>query len=482
MAATSMSEDHVVRIADAVRRGDPQTIVEALGVSTGTAPAEPLDPFAVARAALSALGDLIGESTVDAGHWSYAIALMAAGMAPARRTQCHRELHAIARKMPAEHIEWLTSSASPQARVGANILAGLCSEVIDASICTSQDTAGEEPPPWPEPVADVPLGTRSTEQRVAVLWVSMLGQSIDKQREIAERIREIDQATLRELVRTAVGGPSLDQRLSGLIGLGELRDEPADPLVAALGDPMPDVRIAALSAIGRRGDAGLADAVAARISDPRPDVRELAIDVVARNRQVRALPDLLNAADDPVEGVRRAARDAICSMASHDVLEQIVRALRSPATEEVARDVLVELGDAATDAVIAAIEDAAPRTRERIAEVLRATGAARRVLELLHGLDPVQRRLAAGAVVVMGGRDAAQTLLGLLEDPDHDVRARAASLLGEIADQSVTEPLGLARMREPHRDVCAAMDAALRKLATVTEGVEEEARDEERKR
>jgi HEAT repeat protein len=306
---------------------------------------------------------------------------------------------------------------------------------------------------------------RPTEAMCA-LWASLPGAPSEVQADIVGRLREINLDALRFLVRVSLQSRSRDQRIAGLTALGDLADEAIEPALEALADPAAEVRIAALRAVARRPQPGLIDDVGRRVSDPRPDVRSLAVSVLSDSHDSRGLTYLLAAAADADESVRRSARDAIRSMTCPEVIDRVVRALSAQRTEEVASSLLVELGGAATDDLLGAIESAAPRTRERIGEVLRATGAGRRIQILLCDPDPARRRCAVDGVGAMGGREAPQTLLAMLDDPEPGVRALAGELLGELGDASVTEELAFARVREPDRGVAEVLGEALRRLTT----------------
>jgi HEAT repeat protein len=424
---------------------------------------------------------------------------MVAGITPAVRSACGAELHSLAGCLSADEIDGLTGAPSPQVRIGARLLGNLRTNI------TTNTPTGEEPPPWPGDVrvSDVesqvildggtlreaeiaaaaladanPDAARSATnvlaalrpvEAVCSLWASLPCASPAAQREILRCLREIDADALRLLAAISMRSRSHEQRVAGLTALGELADEPVEPAVLALADPVVKVRMAALRTVARRPQPELLEAVGRRVSDPRPDVRCLAVCVLRDSGDSRAIDYLVSSAADSDESVRRLARAAIRSLASTEVVNRIVRALSTPSSEETAHELLVELGPVATDDLLVAIDTAPHRVRELIGDVLRATGAGRRIQQLLIDPDPLRRLIAVEGVGAMRGREAARTLLRLLEDPEPALRARAGELLGELRDLSVTEELAFARVRE-------VLGGALRRL-TVGDDVSSDVED-----
>jgi HEAT repeat protein len=66
----------------------------------------------------------------------------------------------------------------------------------------------------------------------------------------------------------------------------------------------------------------------------------------------------------------------------------------------------------------------------------------------------------------MGAEGAVPALIRRLQDPDPTVRARAAEILGDLGDARALEPLKRAFVSDPDMDVVAAIEPALRGLAT----------------
>jgi HEAT repeat protein len=206
------------------------------------------------------------------------------------------------------------------------------------------------------------------------------------------------------------------------------------------------------------------DAVGRRLLDPSPDVRGLAVAVLGKEQNPSTAPLLIGAAADPDESVRAAATEAIRSMASPEVIDQILRVLPNPATEEVACNLLGSLGEEATDALIGSAAGAAPRTRDLIGGILRRAQAGPTVSRMLCDPEPRRRRLAAEAAVAMSGKGALSKLVSLLVDPEPDVRRRTVELIGDLDDAAAADELAAARAREPDPRVIDAIDASIRRI------------------
>jgi HEAT repeat protein len=301
-------------------------------------------------------------------------------------------------------------------------------------------------------------------EAIALLWTALACAKPEVQHYVVRRIHDIDATALRFNIRLALRGPGCEQRIAGLVALGELDDEPITPLVESLSDTNVDVRLTALRSLSRRPNDDAMEAIGRRLLDPIADVRGLAVAILGQEQNPSAASLLIDAAGDPDESVRTAAVEAIRSMASPEVIDRILQALGNPASEEVASNLLAELGEDATDALIRSISWAAPRTRDLIGEVLSRTKAAPTITKLLCDPEPQRRRVAAEAAVSMSGKRAMPQLLPLLVDPESDVRRRAVELIGGLEDATAIDELRVARTREPDPRVIDAIDASLRRM------------------
>lgn len=296
--------------------------------------------------------------------------------------------------------------------------------------------------------ADVLSTMLPPEAAVGVLWHALPHLSERLQEEILGRLHEIGPATLELLARVAVAGPDVEARSVALVALTGSHADRMDALVAALADPAPAVRRAALRSLARRWDPRAFDAVAVCCTDPRPDVRAWAVALLHAARDDRALPHLLAAAADPVDEVRRAARDAVRSMASGGAVDRIIRMLDDETSASTAEAVLADIGSAIAPRLIRWLDDLGDEGTRRAGALLRSSGAGAPIRAALRDRDAAHRRRAAQALALMRGREAVPELLELFDDPDPDVRIAAVDLIAAAGEPGAAEQLALFELRE----------------------------------
>lgn len=296
--------------------------------------------------------------------------------------------------------------------------------------------------------ADVLSAVLRPEVAVAVLWNALPGVPEHLQDRILERLRTIAPTTLDVLALVASVSSDIRGRSVALAALASSGRDQLEYLEAALRDPAPRLRRAALRSLARRWDARAFEAVAACRMDPRPDVRAWVVALLHGARDDRALPYLLAAAADPVEEVRRSARDAIRSMASGDAIDRIIRMLDDEESASTAEAVLADMGPEIVPRLVALLDDLGEEGTRRAGVLLRSskTGAALRTV--LRDRDASQRRRAAQALELMRGREAVPKLLELLDDPDPDVRIAVVDLIVGAGEPDAAEQLAVLELRE----------------------------------
>jgi len=195
------------------------------------------------------------------------------------------------------------------------------------------------------------------------------------------------------------------ERRRRAIEAGHRVDQPAAR--AALGDPDPVVRGAALGALARMGALGAAEVTAA-LADPDPGVRRRAAEAAAR-------------ATGP--GSRSALLAALRAALGDD----------NPLVAEAACWALGEAGDAASVPALASVARAHTDTRCREAAVaaLGAIGDPAGAGAVLDALDdkPTVRRRATVALAAFDGPEVEAGLRRSLADRDWQVRQAAEILL-----------------------------------------------------
>jgi HEAT repeat protein len=206
------------------------------------------------------------------------------------------------------------------------------------------------------------------------------------------------------------------------------------------------------------------DAVGERLRDPETKVRAMAVALLARIEDNRALPYLLDGIRDPSNEVREAARVALLSRSPEAVVEILLRALRYPSHRRVAADLLVDMGDLATDSLLAALPDAQPEAVRMVGDILIQSHATHKLVTELEDRDPKRRLLSVAGLGAMQAIETVDALIVRLNDPDADVRAATVKVLSEFGDPRAVQPLRRAFVHDPDMEVVALIEEALREI------------------
>jgi len=290
---------------------------------------------------------------------------------------------------------------------------------------------------------------------------------------IAAGLARFEDPDVTDLLVRALGDPAWWVRMRSVEALEQIGPAAEGPLLLALDDSDPEIRIRAAVALERRGlprnlagmiergerlaeametlvkfaGAGARELLAELLLHPSPGVRHAVVTAARRAGRRDLTEELLRAArEDGDPGLRAHAFDTL-------------RALRVSAAVPTA---LAGLGDgdervrAAAAALMGEVggPGAAAHLRARIADpepavraaAVRSLGlmrsAASADLEpLLADPDPVVREEAARAAGEAVLRPLARPLVGLLEDPAEPVRRAAADALGLLGDREAVPAL-----------------------------------------
>jgi HEAT repeat protein len=308
------------------------------------------------------------------------------------------------------------------------------------------------------------LGAIPAPEALAVLWSSLRGVSRDVQDLILGVLKDFDRGAVTLLGRQALESSLATDRVLGLRVIARLEGRSAERMLASLDDPAPEVRTEALANLLDTPDPTAVDAVGQRLRDPETKVRSMALKVLQAIEDDRVLPYLLDGARDPSREVRDAARAALLGHSSGSVVELLLRALKFPTHRRAAADLLVQLGEVATDRLLTALKGATPEMRRAIGEILVASDSVGRLMNDLSDRSPAKRLRAVEGIGAMGAIEAVDALVSRLDDPDAEVRTTTAKVLGELGDPRAIEPLKRAFIADPDMDVVAAIEPALRRL------------------
>ncbi|HEV2370233.1 MAG TPA: HEAT repeat domain-containing protein [Acidimicrobiales bacterium] len=303
---------------------------------------------------------------------------------------------------------------------------------------------------------------------IALLWSSLRTASSSAGDLMIEALTGIDRLVTTRLARHAFKSVDPVDRIIGLEVLAKLGPEALeDGLAAALADPSNEVRAAALRAVIDMQGHGSApiDDLGARLRDPDAEIRALVVEALAAIDDDRALPYLLEAMRDPVADIRTQARATMLSRPAAALADVLVRKLGDPSLRQVAAELLVELPEGATERVVAALTDADDDTRQVISSVLVAPTAFRALLARITSPHRQRRAVALDGLATVHTRESVDAVMGRLDDPDPEIRARACAALGEMGDQRAVAGLRRVMAADPDMGVVAAAEAALRILA-----------------
>lgn len=261
-----------------------------------------------------------------------------------------------------------------------------------------------------------------------------------------------------------VQGPAIERALTQLLGRRDLRGDVIEALVRHGASVVPilteqlsaeeeDVRLAAVSALGRLGDP--------RATLPLCDVlddRVLTVPVagaLARIGDHRAFEPLLELLGDSDAAVRQAAVGALNSL-GHPEMPGRVQALlgsKDAATRESAVRIAGYFGYAeCADALFRACHDPEESVRRAALENAPVLDEGRALPLLLHAMSADTPRSRASAATALGrtGGDAARTALHrALTDGDPWVRYFAARALGQHKHPDSLGPLGTVAATDP---------------------------------
>ena len=161
----------------------------------------------------------------------------------------------------------------------------------------------------------------------------------------------------------------------------------------------------------------------------------------------------------------------VCANAAEDAPldpSVLVEQLRGgqPGELRAAMNLLRRMGARAVEPLLAALEDEDPALRARAATLLGQIGDGRARVPLLMALvdeEPAVRTSAVLALARFRDREIVEAALYVLGDKDMAVRAAAAGALGELKDAAATEAL-IARLQDDEVAVQQAAAEALGKI------------------
>jgi HEAT repeat protein len=202
----------------------------------------------------------------------------------------------------------------------------------------------------------------------------------------------------------------------------------------------------------------------------RQSIRAEAARVLGIIKDERAVEALLQALKDPVYEVSFAASEALLAFADPAILDRLAAALNAPNADYrniVARMFIKKKDTRVFPYVQGQLRSPYPDVRAAGLSDLEAYGG-ERVLPIVTGMldkDP-DKHVRARAARILGdlaNPAALEPLLRALKAPEAEVRASAAAALGQLGDQRAVAPL-TALLKDPQPEVRDAAAAALRNI------------------
>jgi len=287
-----------------------------------------------------------------------------------------------------------------------------------------------------------------------------------------EALRLIPDARVVKLLRAALQSNEVAVRIAAADTLGRVGGrEAVESLTACLRSRHAEVRAAAVQALGVLGASEATGLICAMLRDKAWEVRQEAAVALGRLKNPEACDPLVTALEDSDADVREAAAMALGRLGDRRAVGPLVLALKDQvaSVRRIAAAGLslidpdwMSLPETlrAAEQLKLAIQDAEPAIRFFVAQLLINLGAL--APDTVFGLTPEDHLVSPA---VKRKRMATHIFIGLLEDPDRNVRQAAAESLGRLggerARQALTRTAG-----DADGDVAVAIQMALQALGT----------------
>jgi HEAT repeat protein/beta-lactamase regulating signal transducer with metallopeptidase domain len=241
--------------------------------------------------------------------------------------------------------------------------------------------------------------------------------------------------------------------------LEEIGKQAVEPLLKALNDTDPTVRMRVVHILGELGDARAFGPILARLSDEDAGVRQAAAWAMGENHYREAIDPLRKSLSDESPGVREMAIWALMEMEDIGSTPAFAKALKEDENVEVRRNAAYALGESkqqdTVDALIAALKDPDSEVRETAVWALGELGNPKAVpalIEMLKDPEADIREKVLWALVEIGDKGAAEHIRPLIKDENADVRENAIWALSEFED-TASAPEFMAALDDENPDV-----------------------------
>jgi len=253
---------------------------------------------------------------------------------------------------------------------------------------------------------------------------------------------------------------------TGVVARAPLGPEQAQNLIKALDHYDAPVRVAAARVIARLKVAGAGDALIKAINDSNADVRYAAMRALGAIRDQRALAALTEQFHFYKKGEGAwSALDGLAQIGASVSVPLFKERLddKDPYIRRAAMEGLGRAGDTASIEVLERNVSADESAMARMAAAFALQKLGRQYVARIVDLMAAKAMLQGEDYLVELGASTAPTIVPRLQDPDRELRAAIADVLGVVGDASTIDPLtSAARDADP-----IVANAAKRALARI---------------
>ncbi len=235
----------------------------------------------------------------------------------------------------------------------------------------------------------------------------------------------------------------------------QAEEDLADPLLNALDDSDPWVRMSAIEAMGARGDPRDTARLLGALKDPSSSVRVFAIIALADRISPDMRDSLIEATNDSENIVRGRAIDAIASFGDPRDTARLLGALKDPSSS-VRVSAIIALTDRLSpdmrDSLIEATNDSENIVRGRAIDAIASFGDPRDTARLLGALKDPSSSVRVSAIIALTDRlspDMRDSLIEATNDSENIVRGRAIDAIAMLGDPGDENEHSFADEREP---------------------------------
>ena len=297
------------------------------------------------------------------------------------------------------------------------------------------------------------------------VWSALRQCRPEERTELGSVFSHSNDAALTELALKHHASPDQEERVLALELAGWSGSQAClEASIQSLQDPVPAVRAAAASALGRLRDTSAVQALGNAIGDSFPEVRVEAVRALGVIDDEAVLGFLVAALQDNDAGVRTVASEVLTQWSSPAVAKRLAGVLAVPNLRDAATDLLRKIGPSSQELLIDVLLHGTPEVVPIVGGLLRDLVGVARLADRLTSTEADARLRAVEAIGAIGGPEAVDALIGVLSDPDERIRLRATQFLATLGDPRGADAIVAAVLNDPVPEVVAAAEGALYRL------------------